>query len=203
MNPFCLLTTTIILCLCTNLKGQSRVFLGFNGSGWPSNLQVRGVLQASWEKKNFAKQIELGYVRRENYTIRNPLPDEMYYYQPLIGALELSAMLKAGINFEEFRIFVLFGPSVSKGVEAEAFISSGGSSYRAVIPWDQLGIRRWEMGTYQGLGIETTGRKGVKIQVDFRYYLGLSDLLPDERSVYNQGALLGIGISLPLSHSEE
>jgi hypothetical protein len=201
MNYLCASTTSLffVLILPCLLKSQSQLFIGINGSGWPRNLQVRGVLQGTRENRNSAQQVELGYVQRENYSIRNPLPNAVYFYQPLIGAVELSVFWKVGINFEQVRVFGLIGPSVSHGIETEAFVvNESGDSYRAIIPWQQLGIRKWELGTYVGCGIENINRKGVKIQVDFRYYIGLSDLLPGEASAYNQGALLGMGICMPL-----
>lgn len=207
MNYFCVAVTTLLFCVSFSptLCGQEQTFLGFNGSGWPSNLQVRAVVQASWERKNSALQLELGYVRRENATIHQAIPNTgLEYYQPLIGAVEASAFWKFGFKFEQVRIFALFGPSISHGVEAEAFIIQENSDpYQAVLPWRQLGIRRWEVGTYQGLGLESVGHKGVKIQIDFRYYLGITDLFPGEDTAFNQGPLLGIGIALPIHHSEE
>lgn len=207
MNRLCTTATTLCLyvCLSPTLFGQKQTFLGFNGSGWPSNLQVRGVIQASWERKNSALQVELGYVRRENITIHQPIPNTgLEYYQPVIGAVEASAFWKFGFKFERIRIFALLGPSISHGVEAEAFIRQENSDpYPAVVPWRHLGIRRWEVGTYQGLGLESVGHKGVKIQIDFRYYLGLTDLFPGEDTAFNQGPLLGIGIALPIHHSVE
>lgn len=179
---------------------QNQTYLGFSGSGWPSNLQVRGVFQGAFEKKNIGQQLEIGYVRRENFTIRHPLSNGAYYFQPLIGAVELSTFFKMSINFEQFRLFGLIGPSLSHGVEAEAFIApeGGGDIYRAVIPWHKLGVRRWEAGAYTGFGIESIGKRGVKILIDYRYYFGLTDLLTGDVSAYNQGSLLGIGIGLPL-----
>ncbi|AEE48757.1 outer membrane beta-barrel protein [Haliscomenobacter hydrossis] len=193
------LTTLFLFFQMAILSSQTLTFIGLNGSGWPRNLQVRGVLQGSIEKKNIAQQVELGYVRRENFSIRNPISGAAYYYQPLIGAFELSAFWKMSVNFDEFRFFGLIGPAISHGIEAEAFIvEESGRSYQAIIPWEKLGINRWELGAYAGMGIESITTKGVKIQIDFRYYFGLSDLLPGEASAYNEGALLGMGIGLPL-----
>ena len=206
MNRLCAAMTTLLFFAGSSptLLAQSQTYLGFNGSGWPSNLQVRGVIQCSWERKFVAKQFEFGYVRRENITISKALPDGSHYFQPLMGSIEGSALLKFGFKFEQLRIFALFGPSLSRGVEAEALVSyENGDALQMVVPWKQLGIRRWELGTYQGLGIESIGRNGVKIQIDFRYYLGLTDLLPEEKTAYNQGPLLGIVIALPLKHSNE
>ncbi|MEL7118922.1 MAG: outer membrane beta-barrel protein [Bacteroidota bacterium] len=200
-RPIYIFFVFICLFLFTT-TAYSQKYLGISaGADLYESVDVRLAAAYEWERTNaLTLQFEIAYVRRENYSLLPFLPVNENHIRPQINYLELPILMKFKMHIEETAIYAIAGPKLGWGLSIASTRSNERGEYIIVpLEWEELPIQRWDFGVSVGLGFEKRISNEKKIFLEFRYYLGITDLnTSNENDVYNEGKLINLGFSLPL-----
>jgi hypothetical protein len=204
MHFFSTLTVVGLILMSIGLSAQQKCYLGIQGGGWQGNIEIHGALQGELQTSaSTSYLLEAAYVRRGNPFLNNRIPSNFRYVHSVLSYSEVNLLMKYGITAKGMRFFALFGPSVSRGLRFTSDYKNEAQTYiRDQIDWKKAELNPWEFGGYFGCGFEWLNNHGQKLHLNFRYYLGFTDIdLMAGKQIFNQGALLGIGFSVPLNRS--
>lgn len=181
----------------------SQRYIGIvGGAGLTSQVGLRVGLTAEWKlgrSANLSFQPEWTYLQRGNKELIRKLPGDRRYWLVTTEYMAMPMLFKARLDWQPVALYLLAGPEISYATSVQANYDEAGGIYREKLSFDQVDLRRWDMGATFGIGVEKTIRNRKKIFLDFRYYLGLKDLDTDDNSdVFHEGKVLNMGIVFPL-----
>ena len=192
----------IICCFITPKVGFTQDYLGISGgAGLASEVGVRAAAVGEFSRNNFFSiQPELSFVQRVNNDILRVLEPNIDYRQASVEYVEISVLSKFSLSIEAFHLFALIGPKIGYGLNLKANFVEDDVLITRKLSFTDQGIARFDWGINVGAGLEKKIRKGRKIFIDYRYYLGLQDLNEySEAAIFNQGAMLNLGLLIPIS----
>ena len=177
-------------------------YLGISaGADLYETVDFRGAASFEWQQANaLSFQTEVALVRRENYNLLAFLPLNEDYIRPNITYIEIPFLVKFKMRIDDTAIYALAGPKIGWGLSVvSSKWDEKGQPIQIPIRWEELPIQRWDFGLTAGLGFEKLISNDKKIFLEFRYYLGITDLNTSKESdVYNEGKLINLGFSLPV-----
>lgn len=188
-----------------DLDLKAQYYLGLSGGGGISGeVFFRAAIPAEAElTQTLSIRSEVVYVQRENRDLLIKLIGDRNYWQATISYLEIPVLAKAHLHLKSLSIYVLAGPKVGYGIRLAANYSEGSVLFEERFDFDEKEIHRLDFGLNLGFGLEKRINKNRKIFIDYRYYLGLSDIDSGAptNNIYNQGQVFNLGFLLPIDGS--
>lgn len=176
-------------------------YLGLTGGGgFSPTVGFRAGVVAAWKHRpNVDFLSEVTYLQRTSPEIVRKLDRERGYHLATIDYFSLNFLIKMQLDLEPIGLYAVIGPDVSFGARAYASYSVDGKIAIDRLYFDQLALRRWDIGACIGGGIEKEIRKRRKIFFDVRYYLGVLDIDRDPvGDIFHEGAFFNLGFLFPL-----
>ncbi len=146
-------------------------------------------------------QAEFVYIKRENLDIIQLLPAERDFIRPVISYFYLPILMKAKLEIPGANMYALLGPKIGRAAAVySTLVSEDKSVVNETFELNELGLGQWDFGLSLGIGLEKEITRNKKIFIEFRYYLGLTDINQlTEDSIYNEGKSFNLGFFLPIS----
>jgi hypothetical protein len=184
----------------SSLRGQT--FIGLSaGADLYDQVDFRAAAVMEWSKNDlYSWQTELIYVKRENVSLLQLLPQNSNYVRPIISYVEVPFLFKIKLNLQGARLYALLGPKIGYALAAYSTIwKENGQLLKQEIRLEDIEVAGWDIGMNLGAGLEKEISQGKKIFVEFRYYLGMKDLFPQgETEIYNEGKSFNLGFLIPI-----
>lgn len=204
--PMIRIVLSLIICCFVSKPVFTQDYLGISGgAGLANEVGVRAAAVGEFKINNFfSLQPEISFVQRLNKDILRVLEPNIDYRQASVEYLEWSVLSKFSLSIETFHLFALIGPKAGYGLNLKANFIEDDILITRKLSFTDQGIGRFDWGINVGAGVEKKIRKGRKIFIDYRYYLGLKDLNEhSETAIFNQGAMLNLGLLIPIINSKE
>ena len=153
--------------------------------------------------KNFSIQVEPTYTQ-EGTGISFRESSKFNYTTNIVSYIKLPVLAKFGLNLDAYKLFIMAGPSVSYGIGLKSYyvkdFPESIDTEKENFSFEEQGIKRFDYGISYGGGVETTLAKKIKMVIDVRCNLGLSDI--DEvadQETYTESITLSMGLIVPMS----
>lgn len=195
----------VLLFFCLNLSLNAQSYIGLSGGGGLTpEVFFRAAIPVEVPvHQNVSLRSELVYIQRANRDILLKLIGDRDYWQATISYVEIPVLAQMHLDIKTFSIYALIGPKFGFGVRIAANYSEGNVLYEERLSFNEKGIRRFDVGVNLGAGLEKRIVKDRKIFMEYRYYLGLSDINTDSsNTIYNQGQVFNLGFLLPIFGGE-
>lgn len=187
-----------------NSRLNAQTFLGLSaGADLYDQVDFRAAGVLEWSKNElFSWQTELIYVKRENVSLLQLLPQSSNYIRPIISYIEVPFLFKIKLNLQGAKLFAIVGPKVGYALAAYSTLwKENGELVRQQIKLEDIEVVGWDIGMNLGAGLEKDISNGKKIFIEFRYYLGMKDLFPQgETEIYNEGKSFNLGFLIPIEN---
>ncbi len=185
----------------TNLL-NAQTFIGLSaGADLYDQVDFRSAVVIEWPKNElYSWQTELIYVKRENVSLLQLLPQNENHIRPVISYVEVPFLFKIKLNLQGAKLFAVVGPKIGYALAAYSTLwKENGQLVKQQIRLEDIEVAGWDIGMNLGVGLEKDISKGKKIFVEFRYYLGVKDLFPQgEAEIYNEGKSFNMGFLIPV-----
>lgn len=149
---------------------------------------------------------EFNLVQRRNRELIRPLEDteDRQYRQGMFNYISVPVLAKFQLPFGKINPYASIGPEIAYALNVFTYYIEGHQIFSERRSFADLSARRWDFGLNFGLGFEHPTGDRHKIFLEYRFYLGVMDVISAaEREVYNEGSSLVMGFCFGLQEKKQ
>ena len=194
-------TLLLIFCLTGSLSAfaQSHIGLGVGG-GLGERTGLRASFHFEFPLNTYLSLLpEFNFVQRRNRDLLRQLLllNDRDYRQATVNYLSIPILLKLQLSFKTLNPYAVIGPELAYGMNIQTYYVQNNRIFSEDLTFQNS--ERLDVGINMGLGLDKTLNRGHKIFLEYRFFLGLWDILSAaEQESYNEGSSLVLGFSYRL-----
>jgi hypothetical protein len=185
-----------------SLPLSAQLYLGGTAGSsilYPGYLRANLTLEYALSS-NFSIRTGPGFTIRSNRALVRKIELDPDISSASSSYWSLPVNLKGQLGFKKFQLYGLAGLELGIGHRVYYVYIKEKNYYNGRSSFRSFGLNNFDLGVNAGFGIQRLVGKGRIIFMDYRFYLGLTDLDPaDALTIYNESQGLSVGMLIPIS----